>query len=77
MITTVDLEPEVLDSAQTIASREHKALGIVLSDLVRRGLRTLPESTASGYRHGFRVLPKRQEIITSAHVRQLLEEEPD
>lgn len=77
MNTTVDLDPDVLDTAQVIARREHKALGVVLSELVRRGLRTMPESTATGYRHGFRILPKRHEVITSAHVRHLLEEEPD
>jgi len=77
MNTTVDLDPDVLDTAQDIANREHKALGTVLSELVRRGLRAMPESAATGYRHGFRVLPKRNEVITSAHVRHLQEEEPD
>jgi hypothetical protein len=77
MNTTLDLDRDVLESVQAIANREHKALGTVLSELVRRGLSATPENEASGYRHGFRLLPKRGEAITSEHVRHLLEEEPD
>ncbi len=77
MNTTIDLDPDVLDSAKAIAKREHQALGAVLSELARRGLSVEPKNKAPGYRHGFRVLPKRNELITSEHVRHLLEEEPD
>ena len=77
MNTTVDLDSDILNTVQVIANHERKALGTVLSELVRRGLLSMPESTTTGYRHGFRVLPKRNEVITSAHVRNLLEEESD
>ncbi len=77
MNTTLDLDHDVLARVQEIANREHKALGAVFSELARRGLSLILESNAPGYRHGFRVLPKRQEVITSEHVRCLLEEEPD
>ncbi len=72
MNTTLDLDRDVLESVQAIANREHKALGAVFSELVRRGLSAMPDSKAPGYRHGFRVLPKRHEVITSEHVRHLL-----
>ncbi|MCF8156799.1 MAG: hypothetical protein K9K35_12395 [Rhodoferax sp.] len=69
---TLDLDRDVLESVQAIANREQRTLGAVFSELVRRGLIVMPESKASGYRHGFRVLPKRNEVITSEHVRRVL-----
>jgi hypothetical protein len=38
MRTTVNLDDDVLETARAIARLEQRALGVVISDLVRRGL---------------------------------------
>lgn len=36
--TTINLDDDALEAARAIARMEHRALGVVISDLVRRGL---------------------------------------
>ena len=36
--TTINLDDDVVEAARAIARTEHRSLGVVISDLVRRGL---------------------------------------
>jgi len=48
MRTTVNLDDDVLRAAKSLARSENRALGDVLSDLLRRGLRPSSYDSDSG-----------------------------
>ncbi|CAK0755712.1 putative antitoxin VapB38 [Gammaproteobacteria bacterium] len=77
MNTTLDIDQDVMETAQAIAARHSKSIDAVISESARRGMRMpWPESgEQSLYRHGFRILPPRGEVITPEHVRRLMDEE--
>ncbi|HOM12282.1 MAG TPA: hypothetical protein PLB41_03085 [Rubrivivax sp.] len=79
MRTTVNLAEDVLLAARHLAQREHMSLGDAISLLVRRG------ASAGGGDEGarksaplrgrFALLPARDEVVTTRHVRELMERE--
>jgi hypothetical protein len=74
MRTTINLDPDVLEQARTIARVERRSLGRVVSDLARRGLaRSQREIVEEGGFPVFRVPPDAPPI-TSEHVRVALDE---
>jgi hypothetical protein len=72
--TTVDLDPEVLEAARSLARSQGRSLGRVLSDLARRGLAPRKEASRRGF-PVFRVSPETAPL-TSEAVRRALDEEP-
>lgn len=75
MNTMLDIDQDVLEAARKIASSANLSLGQAVSELARQGLRLVPSDNAEaeGYRHGFRVLSRRGEVITPEHVRHLMD----
>lgn len=72
--TTVNLDDDVVEAARSIAASEHRSLGEVLSELVRRGL--APRQGAYAVQDGFPVfsVDPGAGAITSEMVRAALEE---
>jgi len=72
--TTINLDDDVLETARAIARAEGRAMGAVLSDLVRRGL--VPTQPRIDEEDGFPVFRVRQpaQPITAEMVRTALEE---
>jgi len=72
--TTINLDDDVLETARSIARAEGRAMGAVLSDLVRRGL--VPTQPRIDEEDGFPVFRVRQpaQPITAEMVRTALEE---
>lgn len=80
MQITLDLDDDLIEAMLAIATREHKSLDRILVDLARIGLREqsnppAPSAQVDEVRHGFRVLPRRGDVVTPQHVRRLLDEE--
>lgn len=77
MRTTLDIDDDILQLAKELAAKEHSTAGAVLSELARQGFHTAkPAKTAKGrVRNGVRMLPRRNEPVTLAHVRALMDEE--
>ena len=77
MRTTLSLDDDVFAVARQRAQRERISLGEAVSRYVRDGLRAgahVPVAPAS-LRSKYSVLPARDEIVTSEHVRRLMEQE--
>ena len=51
--TTINLDDDVFETARAIAHAEHRPLGVVVSDLARRGLR--PSESSGDEEDGFPV----------------------
>ncbi len=77
MRTTINLDDEVFASALQRAQRERVTLGEAVSRGLRDGLRAGPQQANApvAMRSKYSVLPGRDEIIASAHVRRLIEQE--
>jgi predicted transcriptional regulator len=76
MRTTLDIDDDVLTAAKELAEARKTTAGRVISDLARQTLtRRLPEEE-TGYRGGFKLLPRTGQIITSEMVEKWLQEEP-
>ena len=77
MRTTLFLADDVALIARQVAARDHVSLGEAVSRLVRDGYRMQTErpATQTQLRSRYSVLPMRGEIITSEHVRRLMDEE--
>ena len=77
MRTTLTLADDVSLIARQIAKRERISLGEAVSRLARDGFRAQPlqSPTSNKLRSRYSVLPARDEIITSEHVRRLMDEE--
>ncbi len=74
MRTTINLDDDVLETCRAIARAEGRALGAVVSDLVRRGL--VPVQLRIDEEEGFPVFRVHQpaQSITAETVRTALEE---
>jgi hypothetical protein len=74
MRTTINLDDDVLQAAQAIARLERRSLGVVVSDLVRRGL--APSHPRIDDEDGFPVFHVRADAapITDEMVEAALEE---
>lgn len=55
MRTTLSIDDDVLMAAKTVAERERRTIGEVLSSLARKGLKR--DASAGGVRNGVRLLP--------------------
>jgi hypothetical protein len=76
MRTTLTLEDDVMAVARQRAQRERISLGEAVSRYVRDALRAQPQTAgAAPLRSRYSVLPVRDEIITTAHVRKLMDDE--
>ena len=76
MRTTVALDDDVLAYARSHAQREHISMGQAISRLARDGIRSQsapPRAVRLNSR--FSLLPARDEIITTEHVRDLMDQE--
>lgn len=77
MRTTLTLADDVSLIARQVAKRERISLGEAVSRLARDGFRVQPLQPATKIkpRSKYSVLPARDEIITTEHVRRLMDEE--
>ena len=74
MRTTLSIDDDVLNAAKEMAEVQGTTAGKIISDLARRAL-TQPVEESLIYRNGFRVLPSRGGLVTSALVKRLAEED--
>ena len=77
MRTTLNLDEDALLMAKQVAAREQLSRGEAVSRLIRQGCRVGVAATVSEapLRGRFAILPERDEVITSEHVRDLLDRE--
>jgi len=78
MRTTINLDDDALIAARHVAQRERVSLGDAISQLIRLGASKgsgLASADATPLRGRFALLPVRGEVITTAHVRDLMERE--
>ncbi len=75
MRTTLAIDDDVLAAARTIAERQGKTIGAVVSELARRSLRT---AKAKGMRNGVPLLPVKnvRAVVTPELVNALRDELP-
>ncbi len=74
MRTTLSIDDDVLNAAKEMAEVQGTTAGKIISDLARRAL-TQPVEESLIHRNGFRVLPSRGGLVTSALVKRLAEED--
>lgn len=78
MRTTLNLAEDALIAAQTLARRQQISLGDAVSELVRRGATWptgAPTAAPQPLRGRFALLPRRDEVVTSDHIRALMDRE--
>lgn len=77
MRTTLALDDDVFALARQRAQRERISLGEAVSRYVRDALRANAQMpiAATAFRSKYSVLPSRDEIITTEHVRRLMDQE--
>ena len=77
MRTTIAIDDDVFLHARRLAQERHISLGAAVSRLLRDGIRAqqYPRETATVCKTPYGLLPARDEIITSDHVRRLMEQE--
>lgn len=77
MRTTLNIEDDALLAARLHAQRERVSLGEAVSQLLRGGAAqpSAADPTQPPLRGRFALLPQRDEVITTQHVRELMERE--
>ena len=77
MRTTLAIDDDVFLHARRLAQERHISLGAAVSKLLREGIRAQqhPRETATVCKTPYGLLPARDEIITSDHVRRLMDQE--
>lgn len=79
MRTTLNLAEDALIAAQSLARRQRMSLGDAVSELVRRGASSPPAASpgpsSAALRGRFALLPRRNEVVTADHIRDLMERE--
>ena len=77
MRTTLTLDDDVFAVARLRAQRERTSLGEAVSRYVRDALRANTQAPVgpTAFRSKYSVLPARDEIVTTEHVRRLMDEE--
>lgn len=76
MRTTLTLDDDVFEAAQSLARASGRRLGQIVSELARRGLRSRPTTSASSGVPVFAVPPDAP-IIPSDRAHDLLSDEPE
>jgi hypothetical protein len=75
MQTTLDIDLDVLSAAEALAAKSKRTAGQVISDLVRKGLRSIAQgSSQPTVINGFEVIPAGDRVVTRELVQQLLED---
>jgi len=75
MRTTLTLDQDVFEAAQSLARASGKRLGQVVSELARRGLRARPPAAVTGGMPVFAVPPDAP-VIPGDRARDMLADEP-
>ncbi len=77
MRTTLALDDDVFAYARAHAQRQRISIGEAVSRLARDGIRAqnLPAAPAARLKSKFSLLPARGEVITTEHVRDLMDQE--
>ncbi len=77
MRTILSLDGDVFGFARACALREHVSIGEVISRMAREGIRAqvMPAAKTAAFKSKYALLPARDEIITSEHVRDLMDQE--
>ena len=80
MRTTLEIDDDVLFAAKEIAAKERKTAGKIVSELFRRGLQMEAHSGAQdgqpyALKNGIPVLASRGDVVTTAHIRKIMEQE--
>ena len=80
MRTTINLAEDALIAARNVAQRQRLSLGDAISELIRRGAaagtQSVRQSALQPLSGRFALLPARNdEVITTQHVRELMERE--
>ena len=77
MRTTLALDDDVFAFARAHAQRERISIGEAVSRLARQGIRAqdLPPAARVKLKSKYALLPARAEVITSEHVRSLMDQE--
>ena len=77
MRTTLALDDDVFVYARAQAQRERVSIGEVISRLARVGIQAqgVPSAQLPKPKSRFALLPARGEVITSEHVRELMDQE--
>jgi hypothetical protein len=77
MRTTVAIDDDVIAYVRAYAQRERISIGEALSRLARQGIQAsqLPPPATRRPRSRYALLPARTEVVTSEHVRRLMEQE--
>lgn len=77
MRTTLAIDDDVFAYVRAHAQRERISIGEALSRLARQGIQAsqLPPPATVRPKSRFALLPARKEVITSEHVRRLIEQE--
>ena len=77
MRTTLALSEDVVLIARQVAARDRVSLGEAVSRLARQGARLQVQQppTEARLKSRYSVLPAREQIVTTEHVRRLMDEE--
>jgi hypothetical protein len=77
MRTTLAIDDDIFAFARAHAQRQRISIGEMVSRLARDGIRSQSAATAvlARPKSKYALLPARNEIITTEHVRQLMDEE--
>jgi hypothetical protein len=75
--TILSIDDDVLAFARALAQRENIPIGEAMSKLVREGIRaqSVPTAQTSKPKSKYALLPASREIITTQHVRKLMDRE--
>lgn len=72
MRTTIDIDPDVFQAAETIASKSSRSIGEIISALLRKALKL--SSASPAIVNGFEVIPAEGRIVTPELIERLMEE---
>ncbi|HMM52009.1 MAG: hypothetical protein LC136_13755 [Burkholderiales bacterium] len=77
MRTTLNIDEDAFLAAKEVAARERVSIGEAVSRLIRRGFdqHRVSEPPPQPLRGRFALLPRRDEVITAEHVREIMERE--
>ncbi len=77
MRTTIAIDDDVFQHARRLALERRVSIGAAVSALLREGVRAQqhPQKSAMKCKTPYGLLPARDEIITSEHVRRLMDQE--
>jgi hypothetical protein len=80
MRTTLDIDPDVLQTAKEIARKEKRTAGAVISEFARRGfyagdLSVSEESAGYNEKNGVPLLPPTGTLVSEATIRKIRDSE--